>query len=55
MYPFFVFCSEDGDMIGRNMKQDIVYKTLSNRLVCVFWYYYYIESTQIFPLSKRRR
>jgi hypothetical protein len=34
------------------MKQDIVYETLSNRFVCVFWYYYYIESTQFFPQQK---
>ena len=51
MYSFFVFCPEDGDMICRNMKEDIVYKTVSKRLLCVFWYYYYIESTQIFPLT----
>ena len=37
MYSSFVFChSEDGDMIGRNMKEDTAYKTVSNRFMYAF-------------------
>jgi len=45
-----VFCPEDGEMIGRNMKEGTVYKTVSNRLLCAsFGTIIIIESIEIFP------